>query len=125
MSPINAPPATMLSGAIFFGGMQKLTTLDFPGIVSALVFTQGCNFHCPYCHNAQLISTRGGRQSPPCSATWAAVAAYPLIPATTAEAPISETEILSFLVKRADVLDGVAITGGEPCLQPEMESFLP
>lgn len=84
---------------MLFGGMQKLTTLDFPGVVSALLFTQGCNFHCPYCHNAQLI------------------------PAAPSAASVPEDDVLAFLAKRADLLDGVAITGGEPCLQPDLASF--
>lgn len=79
--------------------MQKLTTLDFPGVVSALIFTQGCNYHCPYCHNAQLI---------------------PRKPAADA---ISRETVLAFLKKRADLLDGVVITGGEPCLQPGLMAF--
>lgn len=87
---------------MLFGGMQKLTTLDFPGVVSALLFTQGCNFHCPYCHNAQLIPAR---------------------PAATSQTAVSEDEALTFLAKRADLLDGVVITGGEPCLQPDLENF--
>ena len=90
---------------MLFGGMQKLTTLDFPGVVSALLFTQGCNFHCPYCHNAQLIPT----EAPPTG--------------VSTVQPVSEDEALSFLAKRADILDGVVITGGEPCLQQGIEAF--
>ncbi|MDL2210075.1 anaerobic ribonucleoside-triphosphate reductase activating protein [Desulfovibrio sp. OttesenSCG-928-O18] len=86
---------------MLFGGMQKLTTLDFPGVVSALFFTQGCNFHCPYCHNPQLIPMRP----------------------ENAENAVSEADALSFLTKRRDVLDGVVISGGEPCLQPDLEAF--
>lgn len=87
---------------MLFGGMHKLTTLDFPGVVSALFFTQGCNFHCPYCHNAQLIPSR---------------------PVAASQTAVSEDEALAFLAKRADLLDGVVITGGEPCLQPGLETF--
>jgi len=81
--------------------MQKLTTLDFPGVVSALLFTQGCNFHCPYCHNGQLI---------------------PMRPDDTGRT-IDDAAVLSFLNGRRDVLDGVVISGGEPCLQPNLEPF--
>lgn len=84
---------------MLFGGIQKLTTLDFPGVVSALLFTQGCNFHCPYCHNARLI------------------------PAEPSQGALSEGDVLSFLAKRAGMLDGVVITGGEPCLQPDLAGF--
>lgn len=81
--------------------MQKLTTLDFPGVVSALVFTQGCNFHCPYCHNAQLIPMRPGGEG----------------------ARVAVADVLALLRDRADVLDGLVISGGEPCLHPGLEDF--
>ena len=80
-------------------GMHKLTTLDFPGLVSAIVFTQGCNFHCPYCHNAHLI------------------------PTDIAGSRMDEERVLLFLRKRAGLLDGVVISGGEPCLQPGLPDF--
>lgn len=79
------------------GGLQKLTLLDFPGHVACTVFFQGCNFRCPFCHNTPLLAGGGG---------------------------IAEEEILSFLKKRQGLLDGVAITGGEPLLQPDIEDFL-
>jgi len=78
-------------------GMQGMTGLDFPGLVSAVVFTQGCNFHCPYCHNAHLIPGISGG--------------------------ISEADALAFLRKRAGLLDGVVISGGEPTLQPGLAGF--
>lgn len=83
-----------------FGGLQKLTLLDFPGRVACTVFTKGCNFRCPFCHNASLVVS--------CS-----------------DCPdIPEEEILSFLKKRQGILDGVCITGGEPLLHSETESFI-
>ena len=82
-----------------FGGFQKLTLLDFPGKVSCTLFTKGCNFLCPFCHNALLVTT-------------------------PTEAPTyNEEDILSFLKKRQGVLEGVCITGGEPLLYP-LEDFL-
>ncbi len=81
---------------MLFGGFQKLTTLDFPGVVSALAFTQGCNFHCPYCHNAGLV---------------------PKTPLPEAAPAPDCAAILAFLRKRQGLLDGLAISGGEPCLQ--------
>ena len=72
-------------------GLQKLTLLDFPGRVACTVFSAGCNFRCPFCHNASLVNVQ-----------------TPL--------PYSADEIRSFLKKRQGVLDGVCFTGGEPLL---------
>ncbi len=80
-------------------GFQKLTLLDFPGKVACTVFTGGCNFRCPFCHNASLVL--GG----------------------TAE-KYSEDEILEYLKKRVGILDGVAISGGEPLLQKDICEFI-
>lgn len=80
-------------------GLQKTTLLDFPGHVAATVFTGGCNFRCPFCHNSELL----GNDAPP---------AY------------TEEEVLRFLSRRAGILEGVAITGGEPTLQPDLRDFI-
>ncbi|MBS7262464.1 MAG: anaerobic ribonucleoside-triphosphate reductase activating protein [Eubacteriales bacterium] len=81
-------------------GLQKLTLLDFPGRVACTLFTGGCNFRCPFCHNAALVVDVAEQE------------AY------------SEEEIMSFLQKRRGVLDGVAVTGGEPLLMRELPEFL-
>ena len=81
-------------------GLQKTTLLDFPGKVACTVFTAGCNFRCPFCHNASLVI------SPDLSDT------------------ISEDELLAFLKKRRGILDGVCITGGEPLLQRDIEELI-
>ena len=82
-------------------GIQKLTLLDYPGKVACTLFTAGCNFRCPFCHNAGLV-----------------------LPDRLEEASITEDEVMSFLKKRAGMLDGVAITGGEPLLHTDMPEFL-
>ncbi|MCQ2385419.1 MAG: anaerobic ribonucleoside-triphosphate reductase activating protein [Clostridia bacterium] len=79
-------------------GLQKTTLLDFPGQVACTVFTEGCNFSCPFCHNASLL-TRDG----------------PVL---------SEGDFFSFLDKRKGVLDGVAVTGGEPLIHSDVMRFL-
>lgn len=79
------------------GGLQKLTLLDFPGKTACTVFLQGCNFRCPFCHNSSLL--RG-------------------------VANISEDEVLAFLRTRRGLLDGVAITGGEPLMANDLAPFL-
>ncbi len=79
-------------------GLQKLTLLDYPGKVACTIFTPGCNLRCPFCHNATLVFS------------------------CTDE--IGEENVLSFLQKRAGVLDGVCVTGGEPLLQKDIADFL-
>ena len=83
------------------GGYQPCSLCDYPGHVAAVVFTQGCNFRCPFCHNAALL---------------------PLTP--DAVPIISEASILQRLGARRRQLDAVVISGGEPTLQPDLESFL-
>lgn len=80
-------------------GLQKTTLLDYPSKVAATVFTGGCNFRCPFCHNASLV-TRIEPQN-----------------------EIPEEEVLSFLKKRKGILDGICITGGEPLLQKDISDF--
>lgn len=81
-------------------GLQKTTLLDFPGKVACTVFTGGCNFRCPFCHNSSLV----------------------LSPAQLPD--ISEEDFFEFIVKRRGILDGVCITGGEPLLQGDIIPFL-
>ena len=83
-----------------FAGLQKLTLLDFPGVVACTLFTRGCNMRCPFCHNSALV-TRANEQK-----------------------LYSNDEILGFLKKRQGILDGVAITGGEPTLAVGLAEFL-
>lgn len=80
-------------------GLQKMTLLDFPGRVACTVFLGGCDFRCPYCHNFELVTGE----------------AKPLL---------DDRELFAFLEKRHGLLDGVAITGGEPCLNPGLPGLL-
>lgn len=80
-------------------GFQKLTLLDFPGHTACTLFTSGCNMRCPFCHNTPLVTGE-------------------------AEESYSEEEILSYLKKRQGILDGVAITGGEPLLHKDIGDFI-
>ena len=81
-------------------GMQKLTLLDYPGNVACLIFTQGCNFRCPFCHNSGLLDMNNNCEK------------------------IDEKEVFKYLEKRKGLLDGVCISGGEPLLQKDIEYFI-
>ena len=85
-------------------GIQKLTLLDYPGKVACTIFTGGCNFRCPFCHNRDLVLG-------------------PDMPGPDAPG-LTEEEILAFLAKRKGILAGVCITGGEPLLWPDLKDFL-
>ena len=80
-------------------GLQKLTLLDFPNKVASIIFTQGCNLRCPYCHNSGLIPF-------------------------DSDDLISEEEVFSYLKKRKGVIDGVVISGGEPTVQADLVRFI-
>jgi pyruvate formate lyase activating enzyme len=80
------------------GGFQKTSLLDYPDRISAIVWTSGCNFRCPFCYNTALALGKGN--------------VFP------------EDEILSFLSKRKGLVEGVVVTGGEPFMQEDLPVFL-
>lgn len=82
------------------GGLIKFTLIDFPGRPAAVVFTQGCNFRCRYCHNPELV--------------------YPHL----FTEPVAIEEIYSFLKRRQGTLEGVVVSGGEPTLHEDLPSFM-
>ncbi len=88
------------------GGFQKNSLIDFPGTIACVVFTSGCNFICPYCHNPDLAAGPVKRAG-----------------SSPAQNIYDPDQIFSFLEKRRDQLQGVAITGGEPTLQPDLMEF--
>lgn len=83
---------------MIISGFQKLTLLDYPTKLSAIIFTQGCNFKCSYCQNSDLIGKN--------------------------DSLISENEIFEYLIKRRKVLDGVVISGGEPTIHKDLKPFI-
>jgi pyruvate formate lyase activating enzyme len=87
---------------MLLGGLQKLTLIDYPGKVAATVFTIGCNFRCPFCHNPELV--------------------FPDLGGSTGS--ISEKEFFDFLKKRQGKIEGVCITGGEPTIQKDILDFM-
>jgi pyruvate formate lyase activating enzyme len=82
------------------GGLHKVSLIDYPGLICASVFLQGCNFKCPYCHNPELVNPRLFQ---PC---------------------LKEKEVLDFLKERRGKLDAVTITGGEPTIQDDLVPFI-
>jgi len=87
---------------MIFGGIQKLTLIDYPGTVAATVFTVGCNFTCPFCHNPELVDGRLSSSQP----------------------KIDQADILRFFKIRSGILEGVCVTGGEPTLYPDLPDFI-
>ncbi len=85
---------------MLIGGLLKFSLIDYPGKVAAVVFTQGCNYRCPFCHNPELV-----------------------LPELFTE-PLAVDEVLGFLEKRRGQLQGVVITGGEPTLHEGLKAFI-
>ena len=83
---------------MLIAGLVKTSLVDYPGTVSCVLFTPGCNYNCFYCHNRSLIDS--------------------------AQPPLNRHTLHEFLAKRAGLLDGVVITGGEPTLQPDLPAFI-
>lgn len=84
---------------MILGGLQKLTLLDYPGKVASTVFTFGCNFRCPFCHNASLVICKP-------------------------ESALQKEEFFEFLDGRKNKLDGICVTGGEPLINFEIFDFI-
>lgn len=84
---------------MFIGGFQKLSLIDFPGVVSSVVFSAGCNFRCPYCHNPGLVFPDRARAIP-------------------------EEEVFSSIESARKMVDGVVVTGGEPTVHSDLPDFL-
>jgi pyruvate formate lyase activating enzyme len=82
------------------GGLQKVSLIDFPGKIASVVFTQICNFRCPFCHNATLVDRK---QFGP---------------------TLSEGEVFGYLSTRKKKIEGVVISGGEPTLQSDLKQFM-
>lgn len=85
---------------MIFGGIQKTSLIDYPGKISCILFTAGCNFSCPYCHNPELARNRKDRLT-----------------------SVTEDDVIEFLKRRKGLLDGVVVTGGEPTLHGDLGRF--
>ena len=83
------------------GGFQPLTLSDYPGLMAAMIFTQGCNFRCPFCHNGSLWEVDPERAE-----------------------PMPESAVYDFLEHRRGFLDGIVVSGGEPTIHPDIVAFI-
>lgn len=83
------------------GGLEKTSLLDYPGKISAIIFTYGCNLRCSYCHNPELVIEEFDEKH-----------------------SVSEEELLKFLERKKGKLDAVVITGGEPLLHADLEKLI-
>ncbi|MCK4553658.1 anaerobic ribonucleoside-triphosphate reductase activating protein [Candidatus Parcubacteria bacterium] len=87
---------------MLLGGLQKFSLLDYPNHLSAIIFTQGCNFQCQFCYNPMLV----------------------VVPQKDHHPEIKEDDLFAFLKKRAGKLDAVVITGGEPTIHADLPEFI-
>lgn len=85
---------------MIIGGMQKLSLCDYPGTPAIVIFLQGCNFNCPFCHNRQLLQTSNAPQQ------------------------LSVKEVIKYLKKRRKTVSAVVISGGEPTVQSDLIVFI-
>jgi pyruvate formate lyase activating enzyme len=85
---------------MIIGAMQKTSLIDYPGEIATVLFTQGCNFRCPYCHNPELVDCNRYRK------------------------PVEEQDVLNYLEFRKNLIDGVVITGGEPTIHQDLPEFI-
>jgi pyruvate formate lyase activating enzyme len=82
------------------GGIQRVSLIDYPNTVACVLFTRGCNFRCPFCHNPDLVVPSLYRK------------------------PLDTAHVDSFLVRRGKKLDGVVVSGGEPTIQEDIVCYL-
>jgi pyruvate formate lyase activating enzyme len=100
---------------MLIGGLQKFSLLDYPGSLSAIIFTQGCNFRCHFCYNPMLVwPVRDGKLK----------YETPEGGKITDHPHIQEDDLLFFLRERKGKLDAVVITGGEPTLHRDLPDFM-
>lgn len=94
---------------MIIGGLEKLSLIDFPGYLSAIVFTKSCNFRCHFCYNPMLVFAEGENE---------------LKNIDEGPSLIPEEDFFLFLKERVGKLEGLVISGGEPTLQPDLKDFI-
>lgn len=94
---------------MIIGGLEKLSLIDFPGYLSAIVFTKSCNFRCHFCYNPMLVFAEGENE---------------LKNIDEGSSLIPEEDLFLFLKERAGKIEGLVISGGEPTLQADLKDFI-
>src|SRR5574344_2427564 len=84
---------------LLISGFDKLSLVNYPGLVACTIFTNGCNYRCPFCQNGGLV-------------------------VKSDDTRIDEVDIFNYLKKRKGIIDGICISGGEPTIQKDLESFI-
>jgi len=102
---------------MIIGGLQKFSTLDYPDSLSAIVFTQGCNFRCPFCYNPMLVCPQKGSDKKYFSLSSGEED-------KKVHSQIIEDDFFVFLKSRIGKLDSVVVTGGEPTLHRDLPEFI-
>lgn len=120
LSILNNP--NNLNNPMLIGGLQKFSLLDYPEKVSAIVFTQGCNFRCQFCYNPMLVWPRKADESK--YARNFIRERGQIIERQKVHPEIKEDDFFVFLRSRLGKLDAVVVTGGEPCLQKDLPEFI-
>ncbi len=98
----------MLDKELNIGGFIRVDSVNYPSLIACTLFTRGCNFRCPYCHNPSFVFAGD------CTS----------VVQTDSEETYSVEEILSYIKKRRSLLDAIVVSGGEPCLQKGLKAFL-
>lgn len=101
---------------MLIGGLEKLSLIDYPGELSAVVFTLGCNFRCHYCYNPMLVKPSEVDKFKDRAKFWS--------DSENSRAPLRERDFIDFLEKRKGKLGGIVISGGEPTIQKDLVDFI-
>ena len=101
------------------GGLQRFSLLDYPGKISAIIFTQGCNFRCQFCYNPMLVEPQGAAGKLQITSS-----GYSGEEIKKGDSEIGEEALFDFLKKRAGKLDAVVVTGGEPTIHADLPEFV-
>lgn len=119
-----ARPLWSANSLMIIGGLEKFSLIDFPGHLSAVVFTQGCNFRCQFCYNPMLVLPQKRGELKNISVSVDAEQNQTDHSLDFANTEIKESDLFDFLRDRTGKLDGVVVSGGEPTMHADLLEFL-